>query len=171
MAELAAKDDHGCVDLRPQVDHGSAGALAVISARAHAASELAAWRRRSWQLVKLETAAAWSSCSWGHPSSNASAAARAEAGGPRESSSAGEEGPPAAGRGGGAPLPSAGGSSCHMEKLGAFAPVLFGRGRSKSLINLAHACRARADRRSPFHWAGSFWPEGRKPGHDPQRAM
>ena len=137
-------------------------------AREHAASEVAAWRRRSWQLEGFESAALRSSCSCGQPISKSFIAAKP---GPAAEGAGGATaatglGPPATRRRVGDPLPSADGSSFHAAKLGAEAPAVLGMGRSSSLISLTHACLARAVRLSPFHCAGSRRPLCKKPGHD-----
>jgi hypothetical protein len=173
MADLTAQDDHGRVDLSPEGDPGAAPAL-----RDQGGRHLGARTRRqrggcvaapvvTTGGIGVGRAAAGSSCSCCQLMSRSFIAAKPAAGSRDGAPAATGSGPPATGRRVGNPLPSADGSSFHAAKLGAEDPAALGKGRSKSLISLTHACLASAVKLSPFHCAGSRRPLGRKPGHDP----
>ena len=140
---------------------------AVISAREQAASEVAAWRRRSWQLVGLDSAALRSSCSCGQLATRSFSGPRSEYGGAGGSAAPPGGGPPAAGGGEGLPPPTADGSSSQDEKLGARPPRPVGSGRSNCWISLIQASLAPRVRLSPAHCWGSRMPVMRKPGQEP----
>ena len=137
---------------------------AVISALEQAASEEAAWRRRSWQLVALAAAAWRSSCSCGQPSTRSRRAARRPSpAGPAGSGVGGKavhEGPP---REVEASRPSRA-SASQMWNGGGRAPFAFGTVSLCSAMRVIQACLAARVRLPPCHWAGSREPSRLKPG-------